>query len=99
MIEQGTYAGQSMEQTIEKILAGKEKIEHTRTLTYQERRVGVEPEYDIRADKHEIFREAVAESTQKYFEARKIRQNERKPLEESHGGEPTRTGANAGAEG
>lgn len=83
--------GESIESKVEKMLAGKEKVELTRSLEYQERRAGVEPQYNIRADRHEILREAVAQSTEKYFEARKIRQNERKPLDQSHGGEPTRT--------
>lgn len=96
-IDQDVYEGESMESKVEKIIAGKEPIELTRSLEYQERRAGVAPEYNIRTDIHEIRREAVEEATGNYFEARKMRQNARKPLEEkSDEAEPTRTGANAG---
>lgn len=96
VVKQDITEGESIEQKVEKMLAGKEKVELTRSLEYQERRAGINPEYDIRADIHEIRREAVEEATGKYFEARKMRQNARKPLEESNGVEPIRTGANAG---
>lgn len=96
VIDQDITEGESIETKVEKMLAGKEKIDLTRSLEYQERRAGVAPEYNIRADIHEIRREAVEEATGKYFEARKMRQNARKPLEESGEAEPTRTGANAG---
>lgn len=86
--------GESIEQKMEKILAGKEKVELTRSPVYQERRAGVEPQYNIRTNKMEILQDAVATATQKYYEARdlrgKIRHGELNPdgTEISHEGEP-----------
>lgn len=89
-----TVEGESIEQKMEKILAGKEKVELTRSPVYQERRAGIEPQYNIRTNKMEILQDAVQTATQKYFEARdlrgKIRHGEINPdgTEISHGGDP-----------
>lgn len=86
--------GESIERKMEKILTGKEKVELTRSPVYQERRAGVEAQYNIRTNKMELLQDAVGSATQKYFEARdlrgKIRHGEINPdgTEISHGGEP-----------
>lgn len=87
-VEAEIVEGESIEQKMEKIIQGNERVEITRSLIYQERRNGILPEYNIRTDKHEILREAVNGATQKYFEARDIRGKERHKEEESHVGEP-----------
>lgn len=92
--------GESIERKMEKILEGKEKVELTRSPVYQQRRDGVQPEYNIRTNKMEILQEAVSTATQKYFEARdlrgKIRHGELNPddSEISHGGESNPAGEN-----
>lgn len=94
-VESDIQEGEAMERKVEKMLAGTEAVELTRSPIYQERRDGVNPAYNIRADTHEILREAVEASTQKYFEARKIRQETRHAKDKvSDGAESTRTSEN-----
>lgn len=85
--------GESIERKVEKMFAGKEHVELVRSPIYQQRRDGINPAYDIRTDRHEVMREAVAKSTEKYYEARQMRMDEAeaKANAVSNGVEPTRT--------
>ena len=46
-----TKEGESIEQTIRKMIAGNEPIKATANLQYHERKDGVMPEHDIRSDR------------------------------------------------
>lgn len=94
-VDSDIQEGEAMERKVEKMLAGTEAVDLTRSPIYQERREGINPAYNIRADTHEILREAVEASTQKYFEARKIRQETRHAKDNvSDRAESTRTSEN-----
>lgn len=50
--------GESLEQKLRKALEGKEPIKADAKITYNERKLGVLPEYDIRTDRWELALEA-----------------------------------------
>lgn len=49
-----TLEGQSLEEMLRKMVAGKEPIQATAKIGYSERKDGVRAEYDIRTDRFEL---------------------------------------------
>lgn len=54
-----SYKGETIEQKINRIVNNKEPIKDGAPLIYQERKNGVEPQYDIRTDRFEIAIDAM----------------------------------------
>lgn len=54
-----SYVGETIEQKINRIVNNKEPITDGAPLIYQERKDGVQPQYDIRTDRFEIAVEAM----------------------------------------
>lgn len=53
------YAGETLEQKINRIVNNKEPIKDGAPLIYQERKEGINPDYDIRTDRMEVAVEAM----------------------------------------
>lgn len=54
-----SYEGERLEQKIERIMNNKEPITDGAPLIYQERKDGVQPEYDIRTDRWDVAIDAM----------------------------------------
>lgn len=67
--------GKSIEEKIEKIMDNKEPIENERPLIYTERKDGVLPDYDMRADKWEVALSGMMAVEQSYAN-REMEENE-----------------------
>lgn len=53
------YDGESIETKIERVVQNKEPIEDGAEIIYTEKKLGVQPQYNIRTDKWEIAQEAM----------------------------------------
>ena len=53
------YDGESIETKIEGVVQNKEPIEDGAEIIYTEKKLGVQPQYDIRTDKWEVAQEAM----------------------------------------
>ena len=53
------YDGESIETKIERVVQNKEPIEDGAEIIYTEKKLGVQPQYDIRTDKWEVAQEAM----------------------------------------
>lgn len=58
-----SYAADSLEIKLRKVLQTKEPIEQTSPVIYTERKDGVQPQYDIRTDRFEVAIEAMNKVT------------------------------------
>lgn len=65
-----TYAGETIEEKVNKILTQNEPIADGAQLNYTERKDGVRPEYDIRTDRFEIAVEAMDKVAQSHVAKR-----------------------------
>ena len=53
------YDGESIETKVERVVQNKEPIEDGAEIMYTEKKLGVQPQYNIRTDKWEIAQEAM----------------------------------------
>lgn len=53
------YDGESIETKVERVVQNKEPIEDGAEIIYTEKKLGVQPQYDIRTDKWEVAQEAM----------------------------------------
>lgn len=72
-----SYQGESLEQKINRIVNNKEPITDGAPLIYQERKEGVQPQYDIRTDRFEIAVEAMDKVTGTHQAKREQRMGEK----------------------
>lgn len=77
-----TAEGKSLEETIRKMIQNKEPIQATAKINYTDRKEGVLPQYDIRADKFEISQNATHKV---YADAFTARTNEDKGMKFENG--------------
>lgn len=69
------FRGESLEDKIRKVVETKQPIEAISPMIYTERKAGVQPEYDIRADKWDIAQQAMQTVTEAHRTKRQERQN------------------------
>ena len=71
-----TYAGETIEEKVNKILTQNEPIADGAQLNYTERKDGVKPEYDIRTDRFEHAIDAMERVTKSHIAKREERLKE-----------------------
>jgi len=72
-----SYAGETIEQKINRITNNKEPIKDGAPLIYTDRKNGVQPQYDIRTDRFEVAVEAMDKVSKAEFAKREHRLGER----------------------
>lgn len=80
------YEGETIEKKINRIVNNKEPIKDGAPLIYQERKDGVQPEYDIRTDRFEHAVTAMDAVAKTYIAQRTSRQNPKPETPKTDGG-------------
>ena len=74
--------GETIEVKLERIITTKEPIEQTTDIIHQERRAGIQPEYDIRTDKMQIAIEGMNAVTNQFLIEREEGHKEQEPKDQ-----------------
>ena len=86
-----SYEGERIEEKVARVVNNKEAITDGAPLVYQERKDGVQPAYDIRADKWDIAIEAMDKVAQAKVSARVVKMKEKEAKKEEKPGDPGAT--------
>lgn len=74
--------GETIEVKLERIITTREPIEQTTDIIHQERKAGIQPEYDIRTDKMQIAVEGMTAVTNQFLTEREERHKEIEDIKE-----------------